>query len=351
MSAEIETVPDERTESDNDAALGWPLDPGSPGREVWYGLVSHPEQPIAFWFRYTMVSTTDGHQEARCWAAITDRDSGKASTFATRTEALETVDCETKPFRLAFGDDVELRDDRARGVVTSDRGSIEWDLSYQPDEFVFTPLRSPRVTAFASRVLGAGQHWSANESVRMSGTVTVGDRQIALDEAFGHQGHTVGRDPPSQWNWVHCNEFDADGVVVEALDVDGLLSICLRTPEQNYLLNRLGHILHPRRNKTVDSAPGTWEFRGRGDGAELRCTVRADTDHWQRAAYLCPDGTKRYNAHCSLSALELSFRTKGAGGWTEWQTTTTDRARAEWVDTEAPISGEYRPHFSDELDG
>ena len=50
---------------DNPPVLGWPLDPGERGREVWYGLVGSRDGSVAFWYRYTLLSTVDGRREGR----------------------------------------------------------------------------------------------------------------------------------------------------------------------------------------------------------------------------------------------------------------------------------------------
>lgn len=328
--------------SDNAPVLDWPLDAGSPGREVWYGFATDTDRPLALWYRYTLVSTTDGHQEGRCWAAVSD-GTGPRSTFGTRAVTPDGTTSQAAPFEFSLDGIGSIRDEQVTGRVETDRGTVEWDLQHEPDTVTFTPLRSAFVTDMASRLLGTGHHWSANQSVRVSGTITVGDETIDLQHGTGHQGHTVGRSTPERWRWVHCNGFDAAGVVVEALDLDGPVSICLRTPERTHRLNRLMHLYGPWANSTVEASPGRWEFVGRGDDAQVRCRVDADRDHWQRAAYLCPDDSQRYNAHCSLSRVELEYRTKGADGWSDWQETTSETGRAEWVDTEPPVGGEYQP--------
>ena len=39
----------------NRAYFDWP-DPGEPAREVWYSLVTHPEEPMALWHRLTLAT-------------------------------------------------------------------------------------------------------------------------------------------------------------------------------------------------------------------------------------------------------------------------------------------------------
>jgi hypothetical protein len=317
---------------DNDPVLDWPVPAGERGREVWYGLVGPADGSVAFWFRYTLLSTVGGRREGRLWAALTDR-AGGGSTFVSEAVDLDAVETATEPFCLGIGDG-ELTSGSARGSV----GDVDWELSYEPDDYAFTPLRSRRLTDLLSRVAGTGRHWSRNESVRMTGEVGVGDRTVRFEDVPGHQGHTIGSEPPEEWTWVQCNGFEDPSVAVECLNLDGTLSICLRRNGTVHELNRLHHVLSPRRNRTETNEVGRWTFYGRGDGAVLSATVEADPDHWQRVAYCAPDDSLRYNAHCSVSTVTLRYRADD-----ERRALTSDAGRAEWVSVEPPVPGEYRP--------
>jgi hypothetical protein len=74
---------------------------------------------------------------------------------------------------------------------------------------------------------------------------------------------------------------------------------------------------------------------------ELTATVRADPEGWQTVAYCAPDETLRYNAHCSVSDVTLTYRLDGA----DPVTVESPAGRAEWVGSDPPISGEYRPSW------
>jgi hypothetical protein len=340
---------------DNDPVLDWPLPTGEPGREVWYSLVSPTDASVAFWYRYTLLSTTAGRQEGRLWAALTDREAPERSVFVSRSVPLDEVRAAGDPFSLTI-DDAELTSSAAVGSIPLVGGDAEapdhpagdgadavaWDLSYDPDPYSFTPLRSERLTDLLAATVGTGKHWSANEAVRMDGEVTVGDRTIAFEDAPGHQGHTLGSSPPDSWTWVQCNDFPDRSVAVEALDIEGTLSVCLRRDGEVHALNRLQHVVGPGANHTEHDEPGFWRFAGEGEGVELRVTVRAPEDvKWQTVAYMAPDESRRYNAHCSLADVTLTYRLDGE----EPVTLQSDAGRAEWVQTEPPIPGEYGPDW------
>ncbi len=324
----------------NEPALEWPLARGEQGREVWYSLVSPRDGSTAFWYRYTLLSTSDGHQEGRVWAAFTDRDNPSASTFISAAAGLDEVEISSTPFEVTITDST-LTSSSATGRVDD----ISWTVEYQPDIYTFTPLRSETLTNVLSRTLGTGKHWSRNESVFMNGEVTIGDRSIDLTDAPGHQGHTVSyASPPDEWTWVQCNDFDeAKTAVLEALRLDNTLSICFRVNGDVYPLNRLKHVIpySPSANQIDYDEPGHWRFHGAGDGIELEVTVEADSDHWQTVTYMTPDDTIRYNAHCSLSDIIVTYSIDDG----ESRTIRSDAARAEWVSTDPPVEGDYAPEW------
>ena len=321
----------------NDPVVEWPLDVGERGREVWYSLVSPPDSSVAFWYRYTLLSTERGRQEGRLWAALTDRDAPERSTFVSQAFSMDDVRARSNPFELAIGDAV-LTSSSATGSI----GDVSWNLEYEPDTFAFTPLRSEKLTDLLSKTIGTGKHWSRNESVFMTGEVTVGDRTVELEDSPGHQGHTLSSNPPDEWTWVQCNDFaEDDSAVLEALRLDDKLSLCFRIDGNVYPLNRLKHVIpqSPSANRVDHDEPGHWRFRGAGEGVELQVTVESDPSHWQRVAYMVPDDTLRYNAHCSISDVTLTYAVDGGPA----TTLTSDAGRAEWVNTTPPVDGEYRP--------
>lgn len=335
---------------DNDPVLDWPLPTGEPGREVWYSLVSPTDASVAFWYRYTLLSTEGGRREGRLWAALTDREAPDRSTFVTRSVPFDAVEARGGPFSLSI-DDAELTSSSAVGAIPLEDedangdggGEVAWDLSYDPDPYSFTPLRSERLTDFLARTVGTGKHWSANEGVRMDGEVTVGDRTIEFEDAPGHQGHTLGSSPPDSWTWIQCNGFDDRSVVLEALDIEGTLSLCLRRDGEIHALNRLEHVVGPKSNRTEHDEPGLWRFAGSGEGVDIRVTVRAPEDvKWQTVSYMAPDESLRYNAHCSLADVTLTYTVEGA----EPVTLESSAGRAEWVGAEPPLpDADYPPEW------
>jgi len=329
---------------DNDPYFDWLLDTGERGREVWYSLVSHPDEPVAFWYRYTLLSTDSGHQEARVWAALTDRRSGTSAEteVLTRPFALESAVVEGDPFRLSVGEN-ELTSRSAEGSVEN----VEWDLSYEPDEKTFVPLEDDSMGG------ETGDHWSANQSVEMTGKVKAGDQTYEFEDSPGHQGHTVGTAAPPSWSWTHANSFGDESVVVEALEFAGMVTVCFRhggeggdddgdgDSDRMYALNTMDQILEG--NESAENEPGKWIFEGVNEDVNVRVEVDVDeTDGgaWKKAAYLTPDDTVRYVAHASVADVRVVYETEEDTGSAE-----TDAGRVEWAGKSPPVgdADEYAP--------
>lgn len=199
---------------------------------------------------------------------------------------------------------------------------------------------SERLTNLLGVLADAGRNWSRDEAVLTSGVVTVDEHSATFEDTPAHQGHTVGA-PPPRWRWLQCNGFADDSVAVETLNLDGTHSVCLRQGGEAYPLNRLSHVL--RGNETlhadVGDDRGEWRIRARGEGVELTVTVGADPTHWQPMAYCTPDESLRYNAHCSVPDVTLTYRLGREGPGT----LESGAGRAEWVGSVPHVSAEYRP--------
>jgi hypothetical protein len=317
-------------ESGNEAYFDWP-DPDRPAREVWYSLVNHPDAPVAFWHRYTLVETAEGDSEARIWAAISDGRPDGENLFVSRRYDLAALELSEGPFSLAI-EGSSLADDAATGRVETDH-DIAWSFEYEHDDLTFSPLaEESRMIEFADQ-FGTGVHWSANQSVDMTGEVTVDGTTTRFEDAPGHQGHTAGATAQDSWTWTHCNDFETDGVALELLATgNGIVPACLRLPDETHLINGETQVFSAV--ETTANEPGRWAFEAETDDIEFSARVEADPEHWQLVSYLTPDGSLRYNAHCSLAAAELVV-----GDW-GYQSST---ARVEWVRRDPPVPGSYPP--------
>ncbi|MDF1564970.1 MAG: hypothetical protein P1V51_18145 [Deltaproteobacteria bacterium] len=324
----------------NAADFPWPSGDPRGSTEKWYGLAGPEDGSFAFWFRFTLDRTVEGEREGRIWAGITDREDPTAGFFVSRRLNADHVYIDNEPFLYRAPDGLgEIGDDHNQGRLDSPLGEISWDLRYEPDPFSWTLIRNATVNGIMG-TLGKTRHRSVNESLRVDGHVQVGDRRYTLERAPGHQGHTASRRTARGWTWMQCNGFGDGETCLEALTMGPLTTLCLRTEGEIFSLNRLHDLVGPRANRAEDQL-GRWTFSGAGEGVEVEAEVRAPEGiAWQRVCYRDPDGTLRYNAHCSLAEVTLRYRRKGQGAW---RTLESRCGRVEWVRPEQVLAGDYLP--------
>ncbi|MDZ7731326.1 MAG: hypothetical protein U5K37_11005 [Natrialbaceae archaeon] len=125
------------------------------------------------------------------WAAVSDGRDGGDDVFITESTDRSAIDLQPSPFDLSIGSLGRLTDASATGQVSNGDRSVEWTLEYEPDSYTFTPVDDEEQMVAMARSQDSGVHWSANESVAMTGTIMVDGEPIHLEDAPGHQGHTA----------------------------------------------------------------------------------------------------------------------------------------------------------------
>jgi hypothetical protein len=253
--------------AENWNALQWD---GSPGHyEVYYVSLTDRGSGTGAWIRYTMVAPLDGEATCSLWYMAMEPGGGlvgrKGSWPAADLEA--TAD----PFELRIGD-----------AVLSDRGmkggfeDVAWDLAWEPTlpaaEHVHPLLRRAKI---AKTILVL-----PHPDLAISGTISHGGREIALDGARGGQAHLWGSKHAARWTWAHCNDFESisTGEPQTETYFDGV----------SVFVPRFGREIGP--NSPVVGRFGGRDFRSTGPLQVTRSTSRFGLTSWHLKA---SDGDRR----------------------------------------------------------
>src|SRR5689334_19648228 len=97
--------------------------------EVWYLTLNDPASRDGYWIRYTLESPLDGHGEpyAQLWFARFG-----TSTFGiNRKFPIASMTAAGAPFSVSIGGN-KLTNDSAKGALSGDGHSAEWDLRWSP---------------------------------------------------------------------------------------------------------------------------------------------------------------------------------------------------------------------------
>lgn len=307
--------------------------------ESWYVTASEPGGSRAFWARYAVFVRPPLPPVAEVWSVAFDRARGHV--------AVKTI----VPFDLArFApgevdlaiDGATLSLERARGALTSGRGSLSWDLS------LGAPLAAPVMhLAFETMYRdGAPPPWKLVTPIvnaRASGIVRVGRGADAaerwdLDGWPVMLGHDWGTRRPEMYASIHCStwrsllspsdssertehapsgEGDAlEGLVFEALSARtrfGPLLSPMATSAFVRYGDRSWNLAGVRSLATNRGAISLrrWEMTGADRGVRLACEVAAENDDFVGLHYENPAGSPLHVLGSRLARARIDLTLPG----------------------------------------
>ncbi|MBM3267267.1 MAG: hypothetical protein FJZ01_06430 [Candidatus Sericytochromatia bacterium] len=273
-----------------------------PFYEVWFGKVNvGPGQ--AFWFRYTLL---DGAvADAGTWAIWFDAAAG---VVAGRSPA-SLGDLGGIAFEVPAGA-------IAPGRATGRAGEISWDLEIHGGSRRFDHV--PPLVAVLG--LARSRYLAPYCDARVSGTVRVGAREIAVSAAPGMIGHIFGSKSGHTWVWAHCNAFaDAPDAVFEGLTARVILAGRPSPPLSSFVLwldgrcyrfsSALGMLM-------ARSRPGehAWSFEASAGGATIEGEATApEPGQVAVVTYTDTDGSHLWCRNSKLASLRIRLRDPARG--------------------------------------
>jgi hypothetical protein len=139
-------------------------------------------------------------------------------------------------------------------------------------------------------------------TLRMSGTVTVGDTTLVLDGWPGMLGHNWGDQHAERWIWLHGVAFEDDPDMFLDLVLGRVKVGPLTTP---WIVNGgAAGVRFSGRAKHVDESALSLHL-ALGD---LELAVTSDPDRTALWRYADPDGSEHHVANCSVARLEGTLK-------------------------------------------
>jgi hypothetical protein len=295
--------------------------------EVWYFIVQRPETGEAFWIRYTLLNPLDTHPAAggTLWFAYARKGDLQAGFSIQCTWPGTALRARTGAFDVAIGD-ATLTDGKLRGALEAAGHRVSWDLAYAREgnvHYYFGPLLRRLMERKTSVTL-------PNPLAHFRGRVVMDGREIALEDAPGHQAHHWGRERARGWRWAHCAAFPhAPGAILEALSADKPplpTMTFLRLATGDEMIDRTS-ILAALRNRS-EVGLGTWRFTAGAGGERLEVELSCDPRSLLRLVYHSP----RYEiSHCYNSPVADARVRVFRGGAVLRELVATGTANAEVV--------------------
>lgn len=282
--------------------------------ESWFLKANDPEGRRALWVRCTIFARPSLPPVAESWAIAFDRRRGHVAVKSTvaldsARFAKDTVDVEVDGCSLSL--------QRARGALSSGRGSLAWDLA------IGEPLAAPIVhfstnAMYRDALPPFSKLVTPISDARATGALRVdrgaGDVDTWEIEAWPMMvGHNWGRGNAELYAWTHCNVWDVPGIVFEAMSarvrVGPLLSpmatyAFVRWRGKSWDLSRVRSLANNRGSISLRR----WEMTGSDTGIELSCEVAAETDDIVGLHYPNPSGTITHCLNTKLARARLELR-------------------------------------------
>jgi hypothetical protein len=308
--------------------------------ESWFLKANEPDGRRALWLRCTIFARPSLPPVAESWAIAFDRHRGHVAVKSTVALDLarfskDSVDVEVDGCAISL--------DRARGALSSGRGSLAWDLAIGPS------LAEP-IVHFATKAMYRDSLPPFSKLVtpisdaRATGGLRVdrgaGDIDTWEIESWPMMlGHNWGKGNAELYAWTHCNAWDVAGLAFEAMSarvrVGPLLSpmatyAFVRWRGRSWDLSRVRALANNRGSISLRR----WEMTGSDAGITVACEVAAETDDIVGLHYPNPSGTITHCLNTKIARARLELRLPDGQ-----VVTATSRAAALEIGTIQPDHG------------
>jgi hypothetical protein len=279
--------------------------------ESFYIKATQPQGGRGIWIRHTVHKRPHAEPNASVWFTLFDAEAPGPRATKLTVPAAELSAPEGGYITV---DGATLEPGRTTGEIATDAMAASWQLDYDDGG---EPFRHLPYGFLYGTPLPKTKFLSPYPASRFSGSVTVGDEQIAVADWPGMIGHNWGTEHAERWTWIEANEFrEADACFDAAL---GKIKVGpLTTPWVGNALLRLDGVAHRLggfdriRSTRVEDEPTECEFELTGKGVKVHGRVASEPHNFVAWVYADPAGPEHNTLNCSIADLELTVERKDA---------------------------------------
>lgn len=228
--------------------------------ESWFLRANHPDEPRAFWIRYTVFCPKGKPENAlgEIWAMVFDKTSG--NHVAVKNEFL-AKECrfsqDSFQVRIPGAD---LGPGKFTGKAEKNGNSLSWDISYSGDAPPLYLLPKPMY----SMGFPKAKSLVPLPMALFSGTIHVNGVPLSLDNWVGSQNHNWGVKHTDHYAWGQVAGFDNDRDAFVELATARLKFGPVWTPFMTVLVLRTGNKAYAL-NSVVKSIQANGRFFYHGE--------------------------------------------------------------------------------------
>jgi hypothetical protein len=309
---------------------------GQPGHyEVWYLTLSDPATQVGYWLRYTLLAPVEGQgaPSVKLWFARFDGRDPTRTFGVQRRLPVSALVVDDHPFRLRLGE-AALTSTTAEGALRGGGHAVSWRLAWTPDSQSTRLLPSLP----GERLLLPTRLVSPNLDIRVEGEICIDGETHLLREAPGGQTHLSGRRHAYAWAWAHCNAFEREEALLEALTarlrpvgviLPPVTLLTLRLGGETLRFNEWSHVPLGRSGYGT----GRYWLRAQSPLARVEAELTCRPEDMLLAEYEDPDGQAAFchNTECADARVTVWRRSPFVGRLRADRTLVSNRcAHYEW---------------------
>ncbi|MBN1346751.1 MAG: hypothetical protein JXQ73_28935 [Phycisphaerae bacterium] len=281
--------------------------------ESYFQRANHPDQPLAFWIRYTIFSPKGCPDSAvgELWAIWFD---GLNDRIVAAKQVVPIAECAFSDAALGARIGSATLDNKAlSGAAASGDHTIEWALGYQGNE----PPLLLFPEAYYARSFPKAKVLVGTPHAVYDGTLVVDGETISVDGWVGSQNHNWGSKHTDHYAWGQVAGFE--GVPEAFLECSTarvklgpiwspwLTLIVLRIDGREHALNTLWR--GARASGRFDYF--TWGFDSRDKDVRIHGRIEAPRSRFVALRYDNPPGGWKTCLNSKLAACSVTLERRG----------------------------------------
>ena len=285
--------------------------------ESWFMKANEPDGRRALWVRCTIFARAELPAVAEAWAIAFDRHRGHVAVKSTvalgaARFAKDALDVDVDGAQLSLS--------RARGALSSGRGSLAWDVALGPERAA-PIIHFPSLAMYRDALPPWSKLVTPLSDALATGAVRVerGADDVETWEIEGWPamvGHNWGRGNAELYAWTHCNAWDVEGLVFEAMSARVRIGPMLSPMATSAYVRWKGKSWDLSGVRALTKNRGAlslrrWEMTGEDDGLSIACDVAAETDDIVGLHYPNPAGPMTHCLNTKLARARLEVRLPG----------------------------------------
>lgn len=284
--------------------------------ESWFVRGNHPTRPLAFWVRYTVTSPAGRPQDAAAelFAIAFDGERGR-HTVAREKHALIDTTFPSSGLGVRIAN-ARLERDHAYGTAQGpDKDSpgaamIAWDMSFDGGGAPLLLLPEGLYDGGFPRA----KSLVMQPNVTFRGKFQVGHESTDVTGWRGSVNHNWGERHTDRYAWGQVAGFpDAHDTFLEVATARIRLGPVLSPPMTPVVLRHRGHEYRLNKLRKLFGRAKIngleWSFKARGEGIQLRATIRAAPVDVVALYYDNPSGGRKICINTKIGECDLELTT------------------------------------------